>query len=560
MTLASAAMLREQAIAAAQAGDTGRAAALFDKAVAAAPFNASILNSAASHLSRSGNTARAIELLERAVAADPDGAEPLLNLAILLTGAGQQSRALDLLRPRRPALAANARYWSVLASAERAAGLRREALTSYERAAALNPANPRAVEGRARLALETGLDARDAYRAALQVVPGEATALLGYGQALEAAGETRDALALGERLVQQMPRWVDVLEWFAQLRWAAGERQEFTRHYEAAAQRTQSQEVYASWSRMLAGVDQFHDAADVAARGRAALGNPPLLALVEAIHAGEAGDDDRAEQIFRGLKLESPDRSVHEARHRLRTGEPERAELLTARAIEHIPGHVGAWALRDLAWRLLEDPRHNWLHGQPGLVAAMQLDLDEQQLVAAVDFLDRLHDGSSMPVGQSVREGSQTRGGLFDRHEEEVRAIEQSFGRAVEQYRAALPERDEGHPLLRYRDSEWRFAGSWSVRVFSGGRHNEHIHPEGLLSSAAYFVVPAAGAQADPHAGWLELGRPPPDLRLDLPPLFAIEPLRGRCALFPSTLYHGTRRFSQGKRMTVAVDVQASRQ
>lgn len=178
---------------------------------------------------------------------------------------------------------------------------------------------------------------------------------------------------------------------------------------------------------------------------------------------------------------------------------------------------------------------------------------------AITAFLDGLHDKSSMPVGQSVREGSQTRGGLFDRHEPQVRAIEEAFRRAVEQYRSSLPPADEGHPLLRHRDGAWRFAGSWSIRVFSGGRHTEHIHPNGLISSAAYFAVPPRDARSDPQAGWLELGRPPPDLRLDLPPLFAIEPLPGRCALFPSTLYHGTRRFSDGKRMTVAIDIHAGR-
>lgn len=147
----------------------------------------------------------------------------------------------------------------------------------------------------------------------------------------------------------------------------------------------------------------------------------------------------------------------------------------------------------------------------------------------------------------------------MDRHETEVRSIEDSFRRAVQQYRDALPPRDEGHPLLRHRDLEWHFAGSWSIRVFGGGRHTEHIHPQGLLSSAAYFVVPTVDPAGDPQAGWLELGRPPPDLRLDLPPLFAIKPVPGRCALFPSTLYHGTRPFGAGKRMTVAVDVQAER-
>lgn len=555
MSANQAALLREHAVHAARIGDLRRAGELFEQAVAAAPRDASILNSAGSHWSRCGHQDRAIELYELALAADPGAVEPLLNVAIMLTGAGKAERALELIKPRETTLAASARYWSVRANAERALGAKQESLRSYERAAQLDPANPRAVEGRARLALETGLDARQHYRTAVSVTRAAPTAVLGLGQALEAAGEVGQATAIAEQLVAQLPGWVDALEWLAELRWAAGEGDEFAAHYRAAAEHAGSPEVYASWCRMLAGVDRFTEAADVAAQARTAVGDAPQFALLEAVHAGEAGDDRRAEQIFAGLPLQGAERWAQEARHWLRTGEPERSEALTAAATAEAPDHIAAWALRDIAWRLLADPRHQWLHGQTGLVRPIQLDLDKRQLASAVDVLDRLHDRSNMPVGQSVRDGSQTRGRLFDRGEPEITVIEQAFEAAVEEYRRQLPPADESHPLLRHRDLAWQFAGSWSIRAFSGGRHTEHIHPQGLVSSAAYFVVPDTGAQADPQAGWLELGRPPPDLRLNLPPLLAIEPHPGRCALFPSTLYHGTRHFSHGKRMTVAIDI-----
>lgn len=555
MSANQAALLREHAVHAARIGDLRRAGELFEQAVAAAPRDVSILNSAGSYWSRCGDKNRAIELYEQAVAADPSAVEPLLNVAIMLTGAGKANRALELLKPQEMTLAASARYWSVRANAERALGAKQEAFRSYDRAAKLDPANPRAAQGRARLALETGLDAREHYRTAVSVTRAAPTAVIGLGQALEAAGEVGEATAIAERLVAQLPGWVDALEWLAELRWAAGEVDHFATHYRAAAEHAASPEVYASWCRMLAGVDRFTEAADVAAQARTALGDAPQFALLEAVHAGEAGDDRRAEQIFAGLPLQGAERWSQEARHRLRTGEPERAEALTAAATAEAPEHTAAWALRDIAWRLLANPRHQWLHGQAGLVRPMQLHLDNRQLASAVDVLDRLHDRSNMPVGQSVRNGSQTRGRLFDRSEPEIAVIKQAFEEAVEEYRRQLPSADESHPLLRRRDVAWHFAGSWSIRAFAGGRHTEHIHPQGLVSSAAYFAVPVAEAQSDPQAGWLELGRPPPDLRLELPPLFAIDPRPGWCVLFPSTLYHGTRRFSHGKRLTVAIDI-----
>jgi Flp pilus assembly protein TadD len=550
----AAALLREQAIAAARAGDQSQAGWLFDQAVSAAPHDASILNSAGAYWSKHGDKARAMDLFERAVAADEQATESLINLAILLTGAGRAEEALALLVPREAALYPNARYWAVRANAEREAGRKRESLASFERAWSLEPSNAAAAHGRARLALETGVDARDRYRDALTASPGDPTTILGWGQAIEVSGDRAAAHTIGEHLVEQLPHWTPALEWLAQLRWAAGESDSFCAHYASAASQAGSPELYASWCRMLVGVDKFAAAAEIARQARRALGDSPELALREAIHAGEAGDDDRAEAIFATLELESAERKLHEARHRLRTGDAEHAERLLADVIVQNPDHVSAWALRGIAWRLLDDDRGAWLHGQEGLVRSMRLDLDDQQFADIVALLDRLHDGSAMPVGQSVRQGSQTRGGLFDRHEPEIRILEDSFRRAVQDYRDQLPPRDDSHPLLRHRDGSWRFAGSWSIRVFSGGRHTEHIHPLGLVSSAAYFVVPPEGDD-DPQAGWLELGRPPPDLRLDLPPLCAIEPTPRQCALFPSTLYHGTRQFSAGKRMTAAVDI-----
>ena len=549
--------VRARAIEAAREGRAGEAAALFDQAVLRAPFNVSILNSAAAFHARQGQSERAIAILRQAVAADANDAEALLNLALLLTQNNEPKQALALLEDRDTTLYTNVRYWSARANAERAIGRKRDALASFDRAARLDPQNSNALHGRARMSLETGLAAGDHYRHAVTANPGDATAWLGFAQALEAEGDAEQAQQIARSLVEQHPGWIEALELLAQLRWAADDRKAFTDHYGGPSDVA----VVLSRCRMLAGIDRFAEAAEVAAEARAIHHTDPLLALVEAIHRGEAGDDDRAESIFATLAVESVDRFVHEARHRLRIGQLNEAEELLARAIAAAPDHIAAWALRGIAWRLLGDPRADWLYQPDRLIRFISLELDDEELGQAAACLDRLHDGSTMPVGQSVRNGSQTRGGLFDRHEREVAAIEQGYRRAVDEYREQLPPEDPTHPLLRYRNSPWTFAGSWSVRLFESGRHTEHIHPLGLLSSAAYFAVPAATGEADSQReGWLELGRPPPDLRLNLEPLTAIRPELGSCALFPSFLYHGTRPFSAGKRMSVAIDINLERE
>jgi hypothetical protein len=53
----------------------------------------------------------------------------------------------------------------------------------------------------------------------------------------------------------------------------------------------------------------------------------------------------------------------------------------------------------------------------------------------------------------------------------------------------------------------------------------------------------------------LTLGEPQAELELDLEPHRLVEPQPGRLVLFPSTMWHGTRPFEAGERLTVAFDV-----
>jgi hypothetical protein len=304
-------------------------------------------------------------------------------------------------------------------------------------------------------------------------------------------------------------------------------------------------------------MDRNTEAAEVMARARAAFPTIERFALMEAIYAGAGGDDARAEAIFATLDEQSTDRLLHEARHRMRRGEHDRAEALLAQVMLADPADVRGWALRGIAWRLLGDPREDWLHQQAGLHDLLPLRHAERVLPPAIACLHRLHDCSPLPLGQSLRGGTQTRGQLFDRIEPELSALHAAIAATLEDYRAALPAHDSSHPLLRHSAANWRISGSWSVRLAGGGdHHTSHIHPQGIVSSALYCLLPEClkGNERN-REGWLELGRPPPDLRLDLPPIRVIEPREGHLALFPSTLYHGTLPFGEGRRMTVAFDV-----
>ena len=199
------------------------------------------------------------------------------------------------------------------------------------------------------------------------------------------------------------------------------------------------------------------------------------------------------------------------------------------------------------AWRLTGDPRHAWLEGDPRLIGEVALAVDLDTLAAT---LRGLHERRLQFFEQSVRGGTQTDGPLFARVDPVIAQLRRACAAAVAAHVAQLPPIDPTHPTLGVRrDRPLTFAGSWSVRLTDGGFHASHVHPEGWLSSAFYVAVPPG------DGGQLDLGVPPAELGLDLPPLRTIQPRPGRLVLFPSTMWHGTRPFTAGERLTVAFDV-----
>lgn len=513
-------------------------------------------NSCGSLLMRLGDTESAADLFERAQLAAPGEAEYAMNRAIALTALGRGREALTVLQTAEQQGSGLARYWSVRANAARQANVLGEARRCYQRALACDPSYGKAKQGLAQVALERGEpDAVTLFDAALASSPGNLYLWRGKAEALDSAGDRAAARAIAEQVVQQVPNWTEGLDLLAQLRLAAGEA-DYTSHYgEAWRRHPDDPNIPAAWINVLAGLDHHERAAAVARDAAARFSQIARFRLLEAVHVGNAGDDERAEAIFAQLPLATAERHLREARHRIRRHEFDAADSLLARVLKQDRWNISAWALRGLVWRAADDARHRWLHGQDGLLRKLPLLIDEGLLTKAVERLRELHAVSALPLNQSLRGGTQTRGSLFARHELVFQELQVAIARTVAAYQAGLPPVDAAHPLLRQRDAELAFAGSWSVRLTAGGdHHTAHIHPQGIVSSALYLVVPERSSEE----GLLELGRPPPDLRLDLPPLATIMPEPGFLALFPSTMYHGTTPFGRSERMTVAFDVVAA--
>ncbi|MEO0591264.1 MAG: putative 2OG-Fe(II) oxygenase [Pseudomonadota bacterium] len=537
-------------------GNLDAARDLASKARDAFPNDARLAQLSGSIALKTNDPARAAEFFEAAVRLEPGSLAFVLDHTIALQRLGRHADVLSNLARYEAQGRFDIRYANTMAASYREMRNLAEAAFWYDHALSLDNRNRLALMGRSRVALERCEETALAFTdRALAVNPGDANLWLGKANALDMAGDHDGALLVARQIVEQAPGLIDGLSLLAQLRLARGD-EDFASHYnDAASKQPQNPNIPLAHCSTLEGAGQSAQAADVASRARIAFPDISHFALLEALHRGSAGQWSEADAIFRTLEDTSAQRHLHEARHRLRGNAPDQAEALLEKVLAKQPWDIAAWALRGIAWRLLDDPRREWLHEQSGLVNFLPLAGESDLLERVIDHLHDLHARSPFPLGQSLRGGTQTRANLFDYASPVLGELAHAIKATLEEYRAGLPDHDATHPLLRHRASDWRFDGSWSVRLTGGSDHHAaHIHPAGIISSALYLVVPES-AQEQGGGGALEVGRPATNLDLDLPPLATLQPRPGHLALFPSTLYHGTTPFKGEERMTVAFDV-----
>jgi tetratricopeptide (TPR) repeat protein len=502
-----------------------------------------------------------MSLAAKLAAASPSGDPDLLaRLAEEALDQGEEECALPLLDQalqRQP----SARLWQWRGLLERALDRHQEALGSYAQATRLAPSDASIAAGRARIALEAGLDARELYEQALRLAPTDGTLVLGLAAARLAAGLGDDAERDLDAILLRAPLWIQGHVQLGQLRSMLGRPGESAGSIERAlAQHPHEPGLWQALLEIYLKREDFAEVAEIVERAASAGISPNVRLPYRAIAAAELDRRDDADRLFDELdRSGGPTLPIWRIRHLLRTDRLDQAkalidaELASDRAAE-------AWPYASLAWRMTSDPRSKWLEGDERLVWEGDLSADLPPLDRLANVLRSLHVAKGEYLDQSVRGGTQTDGPLFRRIEPEIRALRSAVTTAVERYVAQLPPADPKHPLLsRRRDRASRFAGSWSVRLRGGGYHANHVHPQGWISSALYVALPSTGSHRDRHAGWLAMGEPPPGLPLGLSATRHVQPRPGKLVLFPSWMWHGTVPFRTGERLTVAFDVAVPR-
>lgn len=482
----------------------------------------------------------------------------VLEQAIAALNAGQPELPLDDVDRALSQAPHDYRLWHIKGLIHREQEHRELAIPALRRAVELAPGEPLVAHGYARTSLEAGLPSVEAFARAVKLAPGNTEVVRGLATALVAEGRINDAIEGLHSVLQRSPLWTEGHGVLTHLRWANGERDGFARSYDEALRvHPNSLDLRREQMVALLHAERFEDVLACVEQGRGMFGPHPVFTAHEAVVRSETGQVEAADALFAEIApLAVANFDLRLVRHLLRSGRPAEAAEVLDRWLDSAEQEM-FWPYAPTAWRLTGDARAEWLEGDERLVGFYDLSDRLPPLDQLAATLRRLHNTRGQPLAQSVRGGTQTDGNLFHRIEPEIVALRNAVRSAVAEHMRSLPEFDPGHPLARGRPSRIGFSGAWSVRLQAGGSHANHFHSMGWLSSALYIVLPPDLGRE--QAGWLTLGEPQAQLGLSLAPRRTIEPKPGHLALFPSWMWHGTRPFGEGERITVAFDVARGR-
>jgi hypothetical protein len=378
---------------------------------------------------------------------------------------------------------------------------------------------------------------------------------------VQSQGRFEEAEKLLREALKRRPLYLDALRDLAQLRWmCTASSEEAVRPVDVALQNVPNQPGLILLKAQVLGA-AAEPAAALALLRSAAAAQPRHARLAHALaqaalQAGEAAESLAAARHAVAL---APDESATQMAWidaLLVLGQWRHAEqaALAWQARSALDQH--ALARLATAWRMLEDPRYGQLYDFDSLVSVLQLatppgwDSLAGYLSDLATVLHAEHRYRTHPFQQSIRHGSQVANILQLPHPA-AEALAIAIDVPIREHLARLGA--GGDPVRALNRGHYRTHGGWSIRMQAGGRHVNHVHPEGWISSACYVEAPPA---LEGQQGFLKLGEPGvPMVPLPAAERF-VQPQLGRIVLFPSYMWHGTVPFTaDGVRMSVAFDL-----
>ena len=528
------------------------------------PDQPHVLNNLGNSLQALGRGREAAATYRKALRLAPDYHEARVNLGLALVDLDGAQEAHALLSAAAQARPGDPKAWAALGRALRSLRRCEEAIMAFRRSLELRPDH-----------IPTTLALAVVLRVSNQ--PAEALKLLAHapgspeidqlrGHCHQDLGEFAKAAAAYARAIAIRPEDRALHDALCRLQWQMGDDEAYLTSYaEALRVRPDDPGLLADLANRLTLGGRSNESVDLlsAVMSRRPDSAELRFRLAQALWA-QGRSAEAMEEFAAARNIAPEDASIARdmARAFIILGQYGHALELVDAVLAENPTDQQAIAYRASALRLLGDEAGaRWINDEERFVSSTMLipPADEGSIERFNGRLEKvladLHMMMRHPLEQTLRGGTQTMDDLLDRPIAEIRTVRKMIEDAVRRYIAALPDHD-GHPFLSRKRRDFDFAGSWSVRLRSGGFHMDHLHPEGWISSCYYVGVPEAIEHGSGHQGWLRLGRSAIGLSRGEEPVRLVKPQVGKLLLFPSYLYHGTVPFEDERpRTTIAFDI-----
>lgn len=542
----------------------------FKKALSLAPDNVMILGNFGQMQRRAGRLNKAIECFERITKLGPSQANGFFSLAQTRQMAGYTDQAIISYQKAVALKPDFVGAWQGLSQCHRRAYDYEQAEHALAKALTHAPKQPKLLmdlgttkrlRGHSDAALDHYLEAEQAGLADPELMDAKAGVLLDLGR-------TGEAIALAKKTVNDHPNFIPGHRTLANLLWeygeAFGESLSAEEAYLKGLSKNDSVALKLDLVRFLCEARDYRGALN---HLEALSGDPHPLNLSLRAHALEGlNQTEQAAPLYQKAYEHYPQHVAFlndYCRHLIKRKDFKAAQAIAETALRIQPLDQEALAYLGTIWRMLDDEREFWMCDYDRIITIEPIacpagyDGIDQFLATLTDTLNGIHQASREPVQQSLRNGSQTAGRLFGRTEPIISETQQQLTQSIEAWLSRLPANQE-HPFIRRNQQRIRYTGSWSVKLWSTGKHVNHIHSEGWISSAFYVTLPPSvlAQTNEDHAGAIQFGQPPVELGLDLEPRRIIHPKPGHVALFPSYMWHGTVPFEdEDPRITMAFDM-----
>ncbi|WP_285763908.1 putative 2OG-Fe(II) oxygenase [Biformimicrobium ophioploci] len=556
-------------------GELQAAQALMQKSLAIHGKQPHVMNNLASCERQLGNSPSALSLFRQAIALKPDYLDPYLGFINATMEADDLPAADAMLHQALQRWPSEARLLQYKARLAQEHEQYTDAIAIYRSLVLRNPSSASYRHNLA-IALRLSGKSRDALAIYQQLMNEGTSSFQLFHNAANAhadCAENGEAIELYQAAIKLNPTYVPAHKNLNDLLWETGNREEFLASYRAAMQQHPSDTaLHFSYVDALICVSLFDEAlAHLNQLGRS---HPHFNEEAEYLSlSGRAlsgrGDLQGAADIQQPLARQqsaTPQQLTAYARSLIEAERGAEAAEILEPLVSRYPDDQMALAYLGTCWRLNGNKKYDRLNNYGEMVREFMLEPPagyasiEAFCSELESYLLTLHGGEHEPIDQTLVNGSQTRGNLFNDSNLLIRHVQGQANRSISQYV------EETAPLLEsaigFRGArEWQFSGSWSVVLREQGYHASHIHPMGWVSAVLYVSLPdldACGSQQ----GWLKLGQPnlSGPITERLPPRRHVKPQRGKLVIFPSYMWHGTEPFdAQARRITIAFDARRTR-